>query len=202
VLKTAGVTGFDFVGDAVTVTNTGDYATVTITGGATNVYAFRFDYGGSTATGTGSRTVFDVSRVVQVTTSPFNSSGTTVAVPTNASNNLIDFRFDNETSPFANFYIIGWDAGNGTRYRWAHTDSQQRNLWGGGNNESIVLNLTQSTTAASTGFYSNTDILTNFDAAEWRVDLSQTQTGASNGSDPTTLADIYGHGYIFFIFPA
>ena len=185
----------------------GDFVTVNISGGTGaggggKVYAFRFDYGGASASGSGSRSITDISRVVQVTTSPFQSSGTTTVVPTNAGNNKITFTFDNETSPFANIYVIGWDAGNGSRYRWAHIDSYQRNMWGGGNNENIMTGLTQTTSSASNGLYTNTNILTGFDNAVWQVELSQTQTGATNGSDPGTLEDLWGHGYIFFIFPA
>lgn len=202
ILETSGVTGFNFSGAGVTVTSSGDFATVTIPGAsAGKVYAFRFDYGGASASGSGSRNNTDISRVVQVTSSPFTSSSTTVVVPTGATDNKIQFTFDNETSPFANVYLIGWDAGNGARYRWAHVDSYQRNLWGGGNNENIMTGLTQSTTSANIGFYSNTDILTQFNDAEWQIDLSQTQTGSTNGNDPSTLADIWGHGYIFFVFP-
>jgi hypothetical protein len=75
-------------------------------------------------------------------------------------------------------------------------------MWGGGNNENIMTGLTQTTSSASNGLYTNTNILTGFDNAVWQVELSQTQTGATNGSDPGTLEDLWGHGYIFFIFPA
>ncbi len=61
--------------------------------------------------------------------------------------------------------------------------------------------LTPAYSAANSGSYTNTDLLTAFDNASFRILLSQGQTGSSNGTDPS-YNNAWGHGYIFFVFTA
>jgi len=149
----------------------------------------------------------DIATVVQITSSPFESSSTTVNVPTTDGNsppidNLIDFTFDNESIGFANVFLMGWDSVN-QRYNYGHVDASARSSWGASSINRIS-GLTESTGSASTSGYliSDTDIFTGFDNASFRIALTQALTGAANGSDPSTFDTILAHGYIFFIFPA
>ena len=196
-LKTAGVTGFDFVGSGVTVTNSGDYATVTIPGGGGGggtIYAFKADMGRSVENLSGKIT--DVSRMVQITSSPYTSTSASVGtIPGANDDNKIPVTFANESTPPSSIHVYAYNA-NTDLYVWTQIDTAS----GSNNPNNTVVGLTESTTSASgSNLYSDTDLITSFGSAVYNIELDSTRLGASNAGLGTIT---YGHYYIFFTFPS
>jgi hypothetical protein len=200
--KTVGTTGMNFTGSGVTVSGIGNLATINIPGlsGASRVYAFKYNYGGAQATNSGSRSLTDISTISQITNSPFSSRGTSVSIPTDSGDNVIDFYFTNETSPFVSIYTMAYDATN-ERYLWGNIDSLQRDMWSP-DYQNILTGLTLSSSGATKpgNYYSDTNMIGTFGDGVFHINLATTQTGGANKSIGVGNY-LFGHGYIFFVFP-
>jgi hypothetical protein len=199
-LKTSGVTGFNFTGAGVIVTNSGDYATVDIPGatgggGGGTIYALKADMGRLAENAAGKQT--DVSRVVQITTSPFSSNTVTVGtIPSTSDDNKISFSFGSESVPPSAIHVYAYNA-NSNFYVWTQIDTSSASL----NTINQVTGTTQSTTSSPGGnFYSSTDLVTGFDSLTYSIELDSGRLGAANGASGFSV--IYGHYFIFFTFPA
>jgi len=201
-LKTAGVTGFNFTGAGVLVTNNGDYATVDIPGGTGGggggtIYALKADMGRLTENAAGKQT--DVSRVVQITTSPFSSNTVTIGtIPSANDDNKITFTFGSESVPPSAIHVYAYDANN-NYYVWTQIATSLASL----NSINQVTGTTQSTTTAPSGTnqYSSTDLLTGFDGLEYSIELDPALGGANKAAGFNQPL-VYGHYIVIFSFPA
>lgn len=190
-----------FTGPGVSVSN-GDAleeAVVHITGGSggggSKVYAFKVNYGGSSASGEGGRFPGDVSTVTQIVSDPFQTGSTMITIPSSTNDNKIRFRFNSEYLPPANIFILGYSVTN-NKYRWTQIDASERALFN--QDISVITGLTQNTTPAANGSYTDTNILTDYSSAEFQIRMDGWELGvASDG-----LFQKWAHAYLFFIFPS
>jgi hypothetical protein len=141
----------------------------------------------------------DVSRAVQITSSPYSSNPTTVGtIPTTSDDNKITFSFDSETVPPSSIHIYAYDA-NLNLYVWTQIYTSAASL----NTINQVTGTTQSSTPAPSGGgnrYTDTDLTTSFSSLAYSIELDSGTLGAANRS--VGFDTYYGHYYLFFSFPS